>query len=180
MGRPVRWRLGSSREHFAWVLILGVEIERKFLVTSDGWRGLVTQQSRLRQGYLSANAKATVRVRTWDDERARITIKGAAKGIVRAEYEYDIPIADALEMLVLAAPHVLEKRRHLVRASGLVWEIDVFEGRHSGLILAEVELEHEDQAVTLPDWVGTEVTDDDRYFNASLARSDSMPAALTY
>lgn len=154
------------------------EIERKFLVVSDGWKALAESSSLLRQGYLSSNAKATVRVRTWDDQVARLTLKGAAQGMVRAEYEYEIPMADALEMLVMAEPHVLEKRRHLVRFGGLLWEIDVFEGRHAGLVIAEVELEHVDQPVALPDWVGAEVTDDDRYYNASLSRSDGIPDAV--
>ena len=151
------------------------EIERKFLVLSDGWKALAESSSLLRQGYLSSNAKATVRVRTWDDQVARLTVKGAVQGMVRAEYEYEIPIADAREMLAMAEPHVLEKHRHLVRFGGLLWEIDVFEGRHSGLVIAEVELEHVDQAVAMPDWVGAEVTDDDRYYNASLSRSDGIP-----
>lgn len=154
------------------------EIERKFLVVSDGWKALAESSSLLRQGYLSSNAKATVRVRTWDDQVARLTLKGAAQGMVRAEYEYEIPMADALEMLVMAEPHVLEKRRHLVRFGGLLWEIDVFEGRHAGLVIAEVELEQVDQPVALPDWVGAEVTDDDRYYNASLSRSDGIPDAV--
>lgn len=153
------------------------EIERKFLVVSDVWKALATSSALLRQGYLSSNAKATVRVRTWDDTKARLTLKGAAKGIVRAEYEYEIPMEDALEMLVMAEPHVLEKRRYLVPFGGLTWEVDVFEGRHTGLVIAEVELEDEGQEVMLPDWVGTEVTDDDRYYNASLSREDGVPTA---
>lgn len=152
------------------------EIERKFLVTSDDWQALVESSSLLRQGYLSSNAKATVRVRTWDDRIARLTLKGAVRGMVRAEYEYEIPMPDALEMLAMAEPHVLEKRRHLVPFGGLTWEIDVFEGRHAGLVIAEVELEREDQPVDLPAWVGREVTDDDRYYNASLSRTDGIPA----
>ena len=151
------------------------EIERKFLVVSDGWKALVKSSSLLRQGYLSSNAKATVRVRTWDDSKAQLTLKGASRGMVRAEYEYDIPMADAVEMLAMAEPHVLEKRRYLVPFGGLTWEIDVFEGRHAGLVIAEVELEHEGQQVTLPDWVGTEVTDDDRYYNATLSRDAGVP-----
>lgn len=151
------------------------EIERKFLVESDGWKALVESSSLLRQGYLSSNAKATVRVRTWDDKVARLTLKGAARGRVRAEYEYEIPMPDALEMLAMAEPHVLEKRRHLVPFGGLIWEVDVFEGRHTGLVIAEVELDSEDQHVVLPDWVGAEVTDDDRYYNASLSRATALP-----
>lgn len=153
------------------------EIERKFLVTSDGWKQAATGSKLLRQGYLSSNAKATVRVRTRDDDEAMVTIKGATKGISRAEYEYAVPVADAREMLAMAAPHVLEKRRHIVPFGGLIWEVDVFEGRHAGLVIAEVELATEDQAVTLPDWVGLEVTHDDRYYNASLSRADALPVA---
>ena len=151
------------------------EIERKFLVTGDSWKALVESSSLLRQGYLSSNAKATVRVRSWDDERAALTLKGKASGMTRAEYEYDIPMDDAREMLEMAKPHVLEKRRHLVPFGGLTWEVDVFEGRHDGLVIAEVELTSEQQVVDLPDWVGSEVTDDNRYYNASLSRTDGIP-----
>ena len=154
---------------------MAVEIERKFLVTGDSWKALAERSSQLRQGYLSSNAKATVRVRTWDDARAALTLKGQTSGISRAEYEYEIPMADAREMLEMADPHVVEKRRHVVHFGGMKWEIDVFEGRHSGLVLAEVELDSEDQELELPDWIGTEVTDDDRYFNASLSRSEGVP-----
>lgn len=151
------------------------EIERKFLVRSDAWKQLATESFSLRQGYLSSNAKATVRVRTWDDARAVITLKGPTQGARRAEYEYPVPIDDARELLDMARPHVVEKRRYHVPLDGVTWEVDVFEGRHSGLVMAEVELESEDQHVTLPDWLGREVTHDDRYFNASLSRNEEMP-----
>lgn len=154
---------------------MGREIERKFLVVSDAWQAAATGSMLLRQGYLSSNAKATVRVRSTDDERAVLTLKGAVEGISRAEYEYAIPIADARELLGMAEPHVIEKRRHLVPYGGLIWEVDVFLGRHEGLVMAEVELDDEAQAVTLPDWVGAEVTQDDRYNNASLSRADAIP-----
>ena len=154
---------------------MGREIERKFLVVSDSWQGEATGSALLRQGYLSSNAKATVRVRTRDDAAAVLTLKGATQGMSRAEYEYDIPIEDAREMLVMAEPHTLEKRRHVVPFAGLTWEVDVFAGRHAGLVLAEVELESEDQPVALPEWVGAEVTDDDRYYNASLSRAGGPP-----
>lgn len=154
---------------------MGTEIERKFLVTGDGWKQLVARRSALKQGYLSSNSKATVRVRTWDDARAAITLKSAVQGRSRAEFEYDIPIEDARELLALAAPNIVEKQRHDVPIGSVVWEVDVFEGRHEGLIIAEVELESDDQVVDLPDWVGTEVTDDDRYYNASLSRTEGVP-----
>jgi adenylate cyclase len=150
---------------------MGLEIERKFLVISDGWRALAKESAALKQGYLSSNAKATVRVRTKDDRQAVLTLKGAADGLTRAEYEYSIPIEDARELLVMAEPHVIEKRRYLVPFGGLVWEVDEFSGYHAGLVLAEVELERDDQVVVLPDWVGEDVSSLDQYNNASLARS---------
>ncbi|KRA45652.1 CYTH domain-containing protein [Devosia sp. Root635] len=156
---------------------MGREIERKFLVASDDWRAEATGSMLLRQGYLSSNAKATVRVRTRDDVRAVLTLKGIVEGISRAEYEYEIPIADARELLDMAEPHVIEKRRHLVPHEGLVWEVDVFAGRHLGLVIAEVELADENQAVPLPAWVGAEVTRDERYKNASLSRAETIPDA---
>lgn len=154
---------------------MGREIERKFLVSGDSWREGVTKSAMLRQGYLSSNAKATVRVRTFDDGRAVVTLKGASSGMSRAEFEYEIPVEDARELMEIAQPHVIEKCRHHVHHGGLLWEIDVFEGRLAGLIMAEVELDSEEQAVTLPDWAGKEVTEDDRYFNASLSRAEGPP-----
>ncbi|WP_172123543.1 MULTISPECIES: CYTH domain-containing protein [unclassified Devosia] len=150
---------------------MGQEIERKFLVRSDEWRGSADGGRLIRQGYLSANAKATVRVRSFDDREAVITLKGKVAGIVRPEYEYPIPIEDARELLLMAQPQVLEKRRYHVPHDGLTWEVDVFEGRHHGLVLAEIELDSDDQQVDLPSWVGKEVSDDERYYNATLARS---------
>ena len=154
---------------------MAIEIERKFLVTGEGWRRSVLAESAVRQGYLSSNAKATVRVRIRNDSQALLTLKGAVQGMTRPEFEYEIPLSDGLSLLEMARPHVVEKRRYDVLHDGLTWEVDVFEGRHAGLILAEVELDSEDQALTLPDWVGREVTDDDRYYNASLSRSETVP-----
>jgi adenylate cyclase len=154
---------------------VGQEIERKFLVAGDGWQAMAESSSLLRQGYLSSNAKATVRVRSWDDKAAALTLKGRTSGMTRAEYEYPIPVEDARELLEMARPQVIEKRRHIVPFGGLIWEVDVFEGRHAGLVIAEVELDSEDQAVELPGWVGAEVTHDDRYYNASLARDETVP-----
>jgi adenylate cyclase len=151
------------------------EIERKFSVISEAWRAAATDSSLLRQGYLSSNAKATVRVRVMDDAAAVLTLKGQVEGITRPEFEYAIPLDDARDLLVMAGPNIVEKRRHLVPHEGLVWEVDEFLGRHSGLVVAEVELTSEDQAVLLPDWVGAEVTQDDRYSNASLSRSPATP-----
>ncbi len=151
------------------------EIERKFLVTSDAWKPLASGSVPIRQGYLSSNSKATVRVRLLGDDRAVITLKGASDGISRPEFEYDIPYEDALELHALAEPDTINKRRHLVPFGGHTWEVDVFEGRHQGLAIAEIELDDEDQQFELPPWVGREVSDDDRYFNASLSRADGPP-----
>ena len=143
------------------------EIERKFLVTGNGWREGATA-SVIRQGYLCADADRSVRIRV-SGERGFLTIKGKSVGAVRAEYEYDIPLEDAHDLLdALCAKPLIEKTRHEVRHDGLLWVVDVFEGENAGLVVAEIELEREDQDVTLPDWVGTEVTDDPRYLNANL------------
>jgi CYTH domain-containing protein len=145
------------------------EIERKFLVTSDEWR-IGAQGKRYRQGYLSIDVDRTVRVRVAGDQ-GFLTVKGRSAGASRAEYEYPIPVAHAEEMLDrLCLRPLIEKTRYRVAHGGLVWEVDVFAGESSGLTVAEVELEAEDQAVALPPWVGREVTGDPRYANASLVQ----------
>jgi CYTH domain-containing protein len=143
------------------------EIERKFLLENDTWRpGAVGV--RYRQGYLSTEKQRTVRVRTAGD-KGYLTIKGESVGATRSEYEYTIPLADADEMLDrLCLRPIIEKVRYRIPFAGLTWEVDEFEGENAGLILAEVELQSEEQAVELPGWVGTEVTGDPRYFNSNL------------
>lgn len=154
---------------------MGVEIERKFLVDGTAWRAAVSRVHILRQGYLSTNAKATVRIRIVDDARAFLTLKGPVSGISRAEFEYEVPLDEGRALLDLARPHVVEKRRHLVPHDGATWEVDEFEGLHQGLVMAEIELDEPDQAIALPDWVGREVSHDDRYANASLSRNRGVP-----
>ncbi len=146
------------------------EIERKFLVKGDGWRA-GARGVPYRQGYLSAGADAscTVRVRG-AGESAFITVKGRASGGGRDEYEYPSPVADAEEMLErLCAGGRVEKLRHRVPFAGRIWEADEFIGANAPLVVAEVELERIDTEVSLPPWVGLEVTDDPRYTNAALA-----------
>ena len=146
------------------------EIERKFLVNGDGWRPGATGVP-YRQGYLGAGADAccTVRVRVAGD-RAFLTVKGRAVGGSRDEYEYPIPIADAEEMLDrLCVGGRIEKRRHRVSFAGHTWEVDEFTGENAPLVVAEVELDRIDAEVSLPSWVGLEVTEDPRYTNAALA-----------
>lgn len=150
---------------------MGVEIERKFLVRSESWRndvdGLAIEGTRFRQGYL-AEGEATVRVRV-EGQKARLTIKGKTQGFTRLEYEYDIPVQDAEQMLTaLCFKPLIEKTRYCRVEQGLVWEIDVFEGDNQGLIVAEVELSNEQQALDVPDWAGQEVTGDPRYYNVNL------------
>ena len=143
------------------------EIERKFLTKGSAWRR--AGGMRLCQGYLSSAKGRTVRVRTVGD-KAYLTIKGMAVGATRPEFEYEIPYQDAKELLNLCEMPLIEKDRYRLEEGGVVWEIDEFLGENRGLIVAEVELESEDQPFTKPDWVGEEVTGDPRYFNSNLIK----------
>jgi adenylate cyclase len=148
---------------------VGIEIERKFLV-SDRSVVVGLAGTEMRQGYLSVDPERTLRVRI-AGRRAFVTIKGAPSdsGASRAEYEYEIPVGDAAEMLDrLALRPLVEKTRYRLPVGRLTWEIDVFEGDNEGLVVAEIELPTEAMGVVLPDWIGEEVTGDPRYYNASL------------
>ena len=148
---------------------MGKEIERKFLVKGDAWRNS-SQGVLYRQGYLNSAKERTVRVRLAGD-KGFLTIKGLTVGAARAEYEYEIPAADAQAMLDdLAEKPLIEKIRYKIPYGGLIWEIDEFLGENAGLIVAEVELGSETQTISKPDWAGDEVTDDARYFNSNLCR----------
>lgn len=148
---------------------MGQEIERKFLLKNDGWRALA-QGTLYRQGYLNSAKERTVRIRSIG-ERAFLTIKGITTGATRAEYEYPIPLEDCNAMLdTLAEKPVIEKKRYKIRQGYLTWEIDEFFGDNAGLIVAEVELQSEDQAFGKPEWLGAEVTADPRYFNSNLVK----------
>ncbi|MGG5887365.1 CYTH domain-containing protein [Falsiroseomonas sp. HC035] len=152
---------------------MGIEIERKFLVAGDGWRQAASGPGMpIRQGYLSTNATAVVRVRR-AGPCAFLTIKGPG-GLVRAEFEYEIPPQDAEDMLTLCAEVPLAKTRWPVPHEGHLWTVDVFEApaRLAGLVLAEVELPHAEAVPALPDWLGREVTGDPRYANAALAKAN--------
>ena len=143
------------------------EIERKFLVTNNTWRQSA-KGTYYRQGYFPTANKTTVRVRTAGNT-GYLTIKGERSGASRSEYEYQIPFEEAQEMLSqLCKKPLIEKRRFKVEFEGHLWEIDEFEGENQGLILAEVELSDEDENIQLPGWIGKEVTDDHRYYNAYL------------
>ena len=147
---------------------MGQEIERKFLVNGNAWRSLAAGQV-YRQGYLPTQ-ECTVRVRVVG-EIGFLTIKGPSVGISRAEFEYQIPVQDAQEMMdTLCVSPLIEKLRYRIQLNGLTWEVDEFMGDNAGLILAEVELEDEGQTIDLPEWIGKEVSGDPRYFNASLVK----------
>ena len=148
---------------------MGTEIERKFLLAGESWKE-GAQGTLFRQGYLSMVPERNVRVRT-QGEKAFLTIKGRTEGVSRLEFEYEIPLADARHLLdALCERPLIEKTRYLISHGGLVWEIDVFHGDNAGLVVAEVELEHEAQTFEKPPWVGEEVSDDPRYYNASLVK----------
>jgi len=147
-----------------------VEIERKFLLSSDKWRDEVVRSSHIRQGYMGVIDKASVRIRI-QGGRANINIKSATLEIRRMEYEYEIPLDEAVEMLdELCNQPQIDKTRYIVKRDGHVWEIDEFHGDNQGLLVAEVELEIEDEAIIKPDWLGDEVTADSRYYNVSLIK----------
>jgi len=148
---------------------MGIEIERKFLIAEDGWRALVRRSEKLRQGYLTSGAGVTVRVRTVDEHRGFITIKSGGSALARAEFEYEIPVADARQMLGYCRGAQIEKLRHTLELDGGDWVVDEFRGRHDGLILAEVELNSPTAKLEKPDWLGDEVTGDPQYYNSSLA-----------
>jgi CYTH domain-containing protein len=145
-----------------------LEIERKFLVATDGWRGAWPTHA-IRQGYLTTSDATTVRIRI-DGPKAFITVKGDRGGPVRCEYEYEIPPAHADEMLRLCQGALIEKTRHDVRFEGQLWQVDVFSGDNEGLVLAEAELSQPRQHLALPPWIGPEVTQDLRYRSSHLAR----------
>jgi adenylate cyclase len=148
---------------------MGQEVERKFLVVGDLWRERA-HGSTLRQGFLSTEPERTVRIRV-TGERAWLTIKGKTVGAARAEYEYAIPVEDAERMLdTLCQRPLIEKTRYRVPAGPHTWEVDVFDGVNSGLVVAEIELGREDEAFDKPAWLGEEVTHDPRYFNSNLVR----------
>jgi adenylate cyclase len=149
---------------------MGFEIERKYLVKKDRWEKVNADKSvLLRQGYLSTDPERTVRIRTTKD-KGFVTIKGSPKGISRLEFEYEIPFSEANEILEKLTSSLVEKIRHYVRVDGKVWEVDEFLGENAGLMVAEIELQNEDEHVVKPEWLDIEVTEDRRYSNSNLGR----------
>ena len=148
---------------------MGVEIERKFLLAGEGWRGQ-GDTVLLRQGYLCSDPSRVVRVRV-EGAQGTLTIKGKSTGATRGEWEYAIPLDEANELLDrLCEQPIIEKYRHRIAHAGYVWEVDEFLGANAGLLVAEIELKAEDEVFDRPDWIGAEVTHDTRYFNSNLIR----------
>jgi adenylate cyclase len=149
---------------------MGKEIEHKFTVVNDSWKQTVTRSARFRQGYMGTDEKASVRIRL-EDDKANINIKSATLGIQRMEYEYQIPVDDANEMLnSLCHKPIIEKTRYFVPYKGKTWEVDVFEGDNDGLVVAEIELNDENESFELPEWAGEDVSHDTRYYNVCLVK----------
>ena len=145
---------------------MALEIERKFLIANDSWRNFVSVSSDIQQAYFNRDDSYSVRVRIENDS-ANINIKSKTIGAKRDEYEYPIPLVDAKEMLS-KLPEKIQKKRHLVSYSKHTWEIDEFYGNNSGLIVAEIELDNQDEEFDRPEWCGNEVTYDSRFYNISL------------
>lgn len=147
---------------------MAVEIERKFLLLNDTWRKEASAPVRYRQGYLTASDKSSVRVRI-EGDKAFLNIKGATLGIRRQEYEYPIPLDDAEKLLDdLCHKPLIEKDRYFINRGQHTWEIDEFFGDNQGLVVAEVELQSEDEEIEKPMWLGEDVSEDMRYYNVCL------------
>lgn len=154
---------------------MGTEIERKFLLKNDNWKSLVTKTHMIKQGYLQSgletSQKSSVRIRI-SNKLANINIKSVDLSMVRQEFEYEIPLHDAEQMLSsLCGDVIIEKTRHYVTYASHLWEVDVFEGANAGLQMAEIELGGVDEAFEKPDWIGDEVSEDGRYYNIYLLKS---------
>ncbi len=145
------------------------EIERKYLTRNTSWQSKTEPGLSIRQGYLSTQIERTVRVRTIG-QQAWLTIKGKTEHTTRLEFEYEIPVEEAHQLLEICEKPLLEKTRYLLKIDKHTWEIDVFEGENSGLTVAEIELSDESESIDLPDWVGEEVSHDPRYYNANLVK----------
>ncbi len=154
---------------------MAIEIERKFLVRGDAWRGAAERSEAMAPGYLNpvdglaGGDLASVRVRL-EGPRAALNIKSCEAGRSRQEFEYPVPVEDARALLALCTGGRVEKQRHYVPHGGHLWELDEFEGLNAGLLVAEIELSALDEAFERPDWLGPEVTDYQRYYNIALSQ----------
>lgn len=150
---------------------MALEIERKFLVNSSDYKKQAYLTKKIKQGYLNTHKSRTVRVRIQDD-KAFITIKGKsnAAGTTRFEWEKEIDITAAEQLLLLCEPSIIDKTRFLIKNNHLTFEVDEFNGANEGLVLAEIELDTEDQAFDKPNWLGKEVTGDIKYYNSYISK----------
>lgn len=148
-----------------------LEIERKFLVNSDQFKTLAFAKNHIAQGYLNSHPERTVRIRI-KGESGFLTIKGKGNesGVSRFEWETEIPLMEARHLIQLCEKGVIDKIRYEVRFGNHIFEVDEFFGDNEGLVIAEVELKSEDEAFEKPDWLGSEVTNDERYYNAFLSQ----------
>ena len=149
---------------------MAVEIERKFLVRGEAWRNLVTHKASIRQAYLASGERSTTRVRISNGTDATVTIKSKRAELRRIEIEYPISVLDAEALLSLRHSGLIEKTRFTVPWRSHCWEVDVFSGDNDGLVIAEIELDHESEAFERPSWLGIEITGQSQYYNGSLAR----------
>ena len=150
---------------------MNTEIERKFLVKTDAFKAESYQEKIIKQGYLNSNKNRTVRIRVADN-KGFITVKGKSNtsGISRLEWEKEIAVSDANALLLLCEPSILDKKRYLVKAGSFIFEVDEFFGENQGLVVAEIELNNENETFTKPHWLGIEVTGEVKYYNAYLSK----------
>ncbi len=146
---------------------MGQEIERKFLVKDFSFRDEAFRTDTIKQGYISVNPGKSVRVRI-KNKQAFLTIKGKTNGFTRAEFEYEIPLQEAQQMIEMFCDTIIVKERFFVKYDDFTWEVDIFHGDNEGLVLAEIELNSEKTSFEIPDWAGKEVTGDVKYYNANL------------
>lgn len=148
---------------------MGLEIERKFLVNQEKWAVTAKPKGEFyRQGYMLTDPNKTIRVRA-TDTKGFLTIKGKTEGATRAEFEYEIPKEEAIQLLDMFAVSDLTKYRYKIVFAEKLWEVDVFLGENEGLIVAEIELSSEDETFDLPDWATEEVTGEKKYYNSNLS-----------
>ena len=148
---------------------MGLEIEHKYKVLNESYKKLSEKSYSIAQGYLCREKERTVRVRVRDD-KGFLTIKGVTNVDSRAEFEYEIPVEEANELLKMCEPVIIEKTRYIVPFDGNIWEVDEFHGVHEGLTIAEIEIPTSDYKYNTPDFVGENVTDDVRYYNSTLSK----------
>lgn len=149
---------------------MGLEIERKFLLANTDWKSDAGKGKQIKQGYLNSETERTVRVRIIG-ETGILTIKGENKGLTRPEFEYEIPLSDAKELMLLCELPIIEKTRYEIHIDKHIWEIDEFEGINQGLLIAEIELTDENEAFAIPKWIGKEVSSDAKYYNSALIQN---------